>query len=263
MSLIRSKDAALYYEEHGSGEPLILLPGLLGTIESHWRRFIPELARQFHVIAIDLRGHGRTDNPSGMLRLHQLVHDLFAVYETLEIEAAHVCGYSLGGYIGLAFGAQHPGRVLSLFMHGTKFYWTEDAVASATREFDPETIIAKVPKWAAQLQRDHSPANGEEGWRHLLGSAAEFIQTLPSEGLTEHSVRLAVFPSCVSVGDSDEMIPAAEAAQLAGALPHARHLVLPGTRHPMQFVHKQLFLDSLASFFPAPGEAKSLPTSTG
>ncbi len=258
MSLIRSKDAALYYEEHGSGEPLILLPGLLGTVESHWRRFIPELARRFHVIAVDLRGHGRTDNPSGMIRMHQLVTDLFAVYDALEIDNAHICGYSLGGYIGLAFGVQHPGRVLSLFMHGTKFYWTPEAVSSAVRELDPETILAKVPKWGAQLQRDHAQANGDEGWKALLRSAAEFIHTLPAEGLTDQSVRLAVFPVCVSVGDGDELIPIEEAKKLAAALPHARHSVLPGTRHPMQFVQKQLFLDSLASFFPIPGEEKDV-----
>lgn len=248
MSYIRSKDSAIYYEEHGSGETLILLPGLLGTIESHWRRFIPDFAQHFHVIAADLRGHGRTDNPSAQLRLHQLVDDVFALYETLEIDSAHICGYSLGGYIGLAFGIQHPGRVRSLLMHGTKFFWTPEAVASTVKDFDAARILEKVPKWSMQLQNDHAPANGDEGWKGLLDAAKEFIGTMPSEGLTENAVRRADFRVLVSVGDADEMVPQVEASQLVSELPDAKLYVLPATRHPMQLVQKQPFLDAALSF---------------
>ena len=249
MSFIRSKDSALYYEEYGSGDPLILLPGLLGTIESHWRRFIPDFAKHFHVIAVDLRGHGRTNNPSEQLRLHTLVADLFSLYETLEIDSARICGYSLGGYIGLAFGLQHPGRVQSLLMHGTKFFWTPEAVAATTKMFDAATILKKVPQWATQLHQDHSPANGDDGWRILLTSSKEFLETLPTEGLTEHSLKLAAFPVLVSVGDSDEMIPRVEAEQLAAALPNGTLNIFLNTRHAMQHVQKIPFLDLALSFF--------------
>lgn len=251
MSFIRSKDSAIYYEEHGSGEPLILLPGLLGTIESHWRRFIPDFAKHFHVIAVDLRGHGRTNNPSEQFRLHMLVADLFSLYETLEIDSARICGYSLGGYIGLAFGIQHPGRVQSLLMHGTKFYWTPDAVISSTKDFDPQKILDKVPKWATQLQQDHAPANGDDGWKIVLNSAKEFIETMPTEGLTENSLTLADFPVHVSIGDSDEMIPRIEAKRLVSSLPNGTLSVFTSTRHPMQHVRKIPFLELALSFFQA------------
>jgi pimeloyl-ACP methyl ester carboxylesterase len=249
MAYIRSKDSAIYYEEHGGGEPLILLPGLLGTIESHWRRFIPDLAKQFHIIAVDIRGHGRTNNPSAQLRLHQLIADLFSLYETLEIDSAHICGYSLGGYIGLAFGIRHPGRVRSLLMHGTKFFWTPEAVAATTEDFDAKRIMEKVPKWGAQLQQDHSHANGEETWKNLLGSAKDFIETMPTEGLTENGLKLANFPVLVSVGDADEMISQEEAQRLASVLPKGTLNVLTGTRHPMQHVQKIPFIEGALLFF--------------
>lgn len=252
MSFIRSKDSALYYEEHGTGETLILLPGLLGTIESHWRRFIPHFAEHFHVIAVDLRGHGRTDNPSSQLHLHTLVADLFAMYDSLGIESARICGYSLGGYIGLAFGIQHPGTVESLLLHGTKFYWTTGAVESAIREFDHDRIIQNVPAWAEHLQREHSPANGEEGWKHLLQQARKFIQTMPVEGLTPGALKLADFSVLVSVGDLDEMVPQAEAERLADALPYGMLNVFPNTRHPMPHVDMKMFLDIADSFFNVP-----------
>jgi pimeloyl-ACP methyl ester carboxylesterase len=248
MSFIRSKDATLYLEEYGSGEPLVLLPGLLGTIESHWRRFIPALARYFHVIAVDVRGHGRTNNPGGVLRLHTLVGDLYALYEALELEAASICGYSLGGYIGLAFGIQHPGRVRALMMHATKFYWTPDAVAATVGDLDPERIRAHAPHRAAQLQADHA-FNGENGWEALMVSAREFVTTLPHEGLSEQSLSLARFPVCVSLGDRDEMIARDEAERIASLLPDARLDILPETRHAIQRLQTSLFIEHALAFF--------------
>jgi pimeloyl-ACP methyl ester carboxylesterase len=250
MSYIRSKDAALYYEEHGSGEPLILLPGLLGTIESHWRRFIPDFAQHYHVIAVDLRGHGRTNNPSRHLFLHTLVSDVFAIFESLQIDSAKICGYSLGGYVGLAFGIQHPGTVNALMMHGTKFYWTPEAVTSAIKGFDAETIQLKNPVWAAQLQQDHALA--EDEWRHLLSSARDFTKTLPAEGLTDAAIKLADFPVMVSVGDADEMIPNEEAERLSYGLPYGFLKVFPNTKHPLPKVDKKTFVDLALSFFASP-----------
>ncbi len=260
MSYIRSRDSTIYYEEHGTGDSLVLLPGLLGTIESHWRRFIPELAKYFHVVAVDLRGHGRTNNPSGHLHLHTFVADLFALYESLEIDTAHICGYSLGGYIGLAFGIQHPGTVKSLLMHGTKFYWDEPAIAAAIHELDTESILLKVPVWGEQLQREHAAANGEDGWKILLASSAEFLRRMLTEGLTENALKLANFPVFVSVGDADEMVSVQEAEMLGLALPYGMVNVFPGTRHPLHKVEKQMFLDIAFSFFNAThrGESRRL-----
>lgn len=257
MAYIRSKDVTLYYEEYGTGEPLILLPGLLGTIERHWRRFIPTFARHFHVIAVDLRGHGRTDNPSGVLRLHALVGDLFALYETLDLDSARMCGYSLGGYIGLAFGVQHPGRVHALMMHASKLYWTPTAAKAMAEDFDAETIAQKVPHWAKQLQADHA-FGSEDAWRTLLRSAREFIATLPAEGLSEQSLRLAQFPVLVTVGDADELIPRSEAERLAAALPNGMLAILPDTPHPLQRVKKEVLMHRALVFFQNPKTVEEL-----
>jgi pimeloyl-ACP methyl ester carboxylesterase len=261
MSYIRSKDAAVYYEEHGSGETLILVPGLLGTIESHWRRFIPEFAKYFHVIAVELRGHGRTNNPSGHLHLHALVADLFAVYESLEIDTAHICGYSLGGYIGLAFGIQHPGTVKSLMMHGTKFYWDDPAIAAAIHELSAESILLHVPAWGEQLRREHAAANGEDGWKILLASSAEFLRRMLAEGLTENALKLANFPTLVSVGDADEMVSVQETEMLGATLPYGMVHTFPDTRHPIHKLDKKFFLDIAFSFFNAThrGESRRIP----
>jgi pimeloyl-ACP methyl ester carboxylesterase len=249
MSYIRSKDAVIYYEEHGAGETLILLPGLLGTIESNWRRFIPAFAEHFHVVAIDLRGHGRTNNPSGQLRMHQLIMDLFTVYESLQIDKARICGYSLGGYLGLAFGVQNPGTVQSLMMHGTKFFWDDAAVQFLLPKLDADKIVAHAPHYAEQLQRDHAHANGLTGWRTLLRSASEFVKTMPTEGLTQTALGLADFPVLVSAGDQDDLVSRNELERLANACQYGMPHIFPNTPHPMHKVDKQSFLDIAYSFF--------------
>jgi pimeloyl-ACP methyl ester carboxylesterase len=138
MSLILSKDAALYYEEYGSGESLILVHDFLGSLETEWRRFIPMFARHFHTIAFDLRGHGKTNNPSGKLHLKTLVDDLHVLYDTLQIEQANICGNGFGGYIALAYGLQHPGRVRGLIMHGTRFFWNDVSTRAALEHLEAD-----------------------------------------------------------------------------------------------------------------------------
>jgi pimeloyl-ACP methyl ester carboxylesterase len=257
VSFILSKDAAIYYEEHGSGEPLILLPGLLGTIESTWRRFVPEFSKHFHTIAVDLRNHGKTNNPSGAFDLGTLLHDMHTLFETLQIERAHMCGYSLGGYLGLLYGLHHREKCITLVMHGTKFFWDEEAASTMTGRLSPDSILARQPGWADALQKDHAPGNGEKGWTTLLRRSADLLHRLPAEGIAPEALHQADFPVLVSVGEDDEIIPHQEAKQLAGILRNGRLVVLNNTRHPMQTVHKQTFLDAVLPFLGVPSGSLS------
>jgi len=257
MALIRSRDAAIHYEEFGTGEAVILLPGLLGSIESHWRRFIPEFSKSFHTLAVDLRGHGKSDNPSGQFTLALLVEDLQALIDTLQLEQVAICGYSLGGYIGLAYGLRHPGKVRSLVMHGTKFYWTEEAVQAALRGLDPEAILSKVPAFGEMLQKDHEPGSGPDGWRSLLAAASVFIRNMPRDAITESTLSLVDFPVLVSVCGNDEMIGTTEARRLAQALPLSRLHILEQCKHQMQSVPKATFVAEATHFILAPRLSQS------
>lgn len=252
MALIRSRDAAIYYEESGTGDPLILLPGLLGSIESHWRRFIPAFSTSFHTIAVDFRGHGKSDNPSGQLTLALLVEDLQALVETLQVEHAAICGYSLGGYVGLAYGLRSPGTIRSLVMHGTKFYWTEDAVQATLRGLDPEAITSKVPAFGEMLQKVHEPGNGPDGWRSLLAAAGEFIRNMPRDAISESTLSLVDYPVLVSVCGNDTMIGVAEARRLARALPASILHIFEQCEHQMQSVPKATFVEEATRFIIAP-----------
>src|SRR5689334_3833585 len=90
----------MYYEVHGSGPPLVLVHGGLGTIEM-FARILPDLAATRQVIAVELQGHGHTADIARPLSYEQMADDVAALIEQLSLAPADILGYSLGGGVAL------------------------------------------------------------------------------------------------------------------------------------------------------------------
>ena len=238
-------DLDIHYESDGKGEPLILMHGLLGSIESELRPLIPLLSEHYHVIAVDLRGHGQTGNQTGELRNVQLREDLIGLLDALQIESSLVFGYSLGGYVGLMAGLESPGRIRALVMHSSKIFWDKAAVDATLGKLDPDRIIAKVPRYAELLQRIHGP----ERWRGLLAEAAAHLKTMLPEALTLEEARRADLPILVSTGDRDELVSVDEAVRFYRVLPRGELLVMPNTHHSFSSVRPEVFVPAMRDFF--------------
>lgn len=249
MSYILSDDATLYYEEYGTGTPMILLPGLLGTIGSDWRRFLPEFSRTFHTIAVDLRGHGKSNNPSGRFSLRILVDDLSRLMDTLQVERTLICGYSLGGYVGLKFGLESQERVAGLVMHGTKYSWTPGSIQAAIETLSPTAILESTPRRAETLQLEHTSSGEPDGWKQLVLTSRDFLYGLPKETIHRHELKQVRFPVVISRCDEDPMIEQEEAERLQRAIPSARLLVLNQCNHAIRSVSKTSFVESVRSYF--------------
>jgi pimeloyl-ACP methyl ester carboxylesterase len=104
----------MYYEEHGTGTPLLLLHGGVMAIDLAWAELIPVLAADYRVIAVEYQGHGRTADIDRPITLTNLAADMVALLDHLGIDRAHVVGHSLGGGIALEMAVRHPDRVLSI-----------------------------------------------------------------------------------------------------------------------------------------------------
>src|SRR5688500_1132725 len=105
----------IYWEEEGSGEPLLLIMGLGYSLEM-WHRVRPLLTERFRVIAFDNRGVGRSDVPEPGYSIPDMAADAVAVLDAAGVESAHVLGVSMGGYIAQALTAEYPDRVKSLVL---------------------------------------------------------------------------------------------------------------------------------------------------
>lgn len=100
----------LYYESHGSGRPLILLHGGLGSGEM-FGPIIGQFAANHRVILVDLQGHGRTADIDRPLDIKFMADDVAALIDHLGLEKPDVVGYSLGGGVALQLAARHPQKV--------------------------------------------------------------------------------------------------------------------------------------------------------
>jgi len=101
----------MYYEIHGSGEPVVLLHGAFMTITSNWSGWIEELSKTRKVIAVEMQGHGRTADIKRDISPENLADDVAALLDYLKIPKADILGYSLGGGAAMQCAIRHPDKV--------------------------------------------------------------------------------------------------------------------------------------------------------
>ncbi len=110
-------DITIYFEVHGSGYPILLLHGGFSNSEI-WEHQIRALAKQYKVITMDSRGHGRSTDAEGAITYELLASDAVALLDYLGIGRAHVVGWSDGGVAGLHMGITYPDRLDKLVTIG-------------------------------------------------------------------------------------------------------------------------------------------------
>ena len=138
-----------YYEWPGPTPNLVLLHPSSGYGRM-WEWTANHLGPQFHVYALDQRGHGDSGRPDGDYSAEEYAHDLALFFDTVGIERAIVAGQSLGGRVGQVFAATHPERIQALGLvggpHPSNFFPTRAATIkvlnAAQRMLESQTEFA-------------------------------------------------------------------------------------------------------------------------
>jgi len=136
----------LYFETRGTGRPMILLHGGLGSGEM-FGPTLPVLAEQHQVIAVDLQGHGRTADIDRPIDIRLMADDIAALIDHLRLDKPDVVGYSLGGGVALFTAVKYPDKVRRLVA----------ASAHAWRDAIPPEMLAQqaqVNAAAAEFMKD-------------------------------------------------------------------------------------------------------------
>jgi 3-oxoadipate enol-lactonase len=118
MPKIKVRDIEVNYEERGKGFPLVLIHGLNGDLTG-WVLVVPELAKHYRTIVLDVRGHGQSGKPDLPYSIPQFAVDLHAFLDRLQILKAHILGLSMGGAIAQQYALLHPERIQSLILVST------------------------------------------------------------------------------------------------------------------------------------------------
>jgi pimeloyl-ACP methyl ester carboxylesterase len=122
-----SNGVKIHYVTAGEGEPVVLIHGFCANVQNNWilPGIFAKLAKHYHVIALDNRGHGLSGKPHEVEKYGpEMVEDVVRLLDHLKIEKAHIVGYSMGGFITGALVTTHPERVISAVMGGAG--WSRD-----------------------------------------------------------------------------------------------------------------------------------------
>jgi pimeloyl-ACP methyl ester carboxylesterase len=116
-----SAGVKIHYQVWGKGDPIVLVHGFTASIDANWVQpgIVDKLDDNFKVIALDLRGHGKSDKPHDPAAYgEQMAEDVVRLLDHLKIEQAHIVGYSLGGFTTLKLLTMHPERFQSATLGG-------------------------------------------------------------------------------------------------------------------------------------------------
>lgn len=234
----------LHHQWHGpatgpQGEPPLMLAGSLGTTAQAWAPQAAALSTSRPVIAIDLRGHGRSPAPPGPYTLAALGADVLALLDRLDLPRVSYCGLSLGGIVGMWLAARAPLRIHRLALLSTAAHfpparqWHDRAALVRARGV---TAIAPavLDRWFTP--RFHTSAPGTVAhYRAMLTATPVDGYAGCCEALADADVRSVLpavaAPTLAVAGAEDPATPPDRAREIARLVPGARVASVAGAAH--------------------------------
>ncbi|SHL73851.1 alpha/beta fold hydrolase [Phytopseudomonas punonensis] len=256
MAYFEHRGCRLFFEEYGEGSPVLLIHGL-GSSTLDWELQIPVLAAQHRVIALDVRGHGRSDKPRQRYRISDFAGDAAALIEHLGLAPVHLVGISMGGMIGFQLGVDSPHLLRSLTVVNSgpevKAKKPADYLEIAkrwtlSRLLSLDTIAKALGKMLfpkpeqAELRR-----KVEERWpRNDKRAYLASLDAIIGWGVRERLSRITC-PTLVISADRD-YTPVAQKQAYVDELSDARLLVIADSRHATPLDQPEHFNRSLLAF---------------
>ncbi|HEY70203.1 MAG TPA: alpha/beta fold hydrolase [Anaerolineae bacterium] len=256
MTKLRVSDMDLYYETFGQGDPMVLIHGL-GSSSRDWEGQIGYFSRQYQVIAVDIRGHGRSDKPAGPYSIPLFTRDMAEMIRALDLAPVHVVGISLGGMIALQLAVDEPELVRSL------------VVVNSGSEMVVRTIKDRIGVWQRTLivrlmgMRKMGEVLGgrlfPEPEQHELRNTfadrwaendpkayLEAMKAIVGWSVTEQLHRIAC-PTLVIAAEHD-YTPIEVKSTLAGRIDGAECVVIENSRHGSPVDQPEAFNKVLSAF---------------
>jgi pimeloyl-ACP methyl ester carboxylesterase len=213
----------VWYDEHGSGVPLVLLHG--GAVDSRFfDQNVDAIAERFRVITTDLWGHGRTADREGPFSLRSFAADVAELIERVAGEPAHVLGHSIGSAVALTLALGRPELVRKLVQVSGGF---KHEAEMGPEGMGIDQMVEGTVAFLGARYGEVSP-DGEDHFPIVVRKDFELSSTEPA--LTDEAVGAVKHRTLVMVGD-DDLITLEHTIEFYRALPNSELTVVPGTSH--------------------------------
>lgn len=232
----------MYYEVRGEGYPLLLLHGFTGA-GSNWSLIFPEPPDGYQLIIPDLRGHGRSTNPSGEFTHRQSALDVLALLDALKIERFRAIGMSAGAKTLLHMATRQPDRIRAMVLVSATPYFPEQARA-IMRQMTDENRTEE--EWL-QMRQWHY--HGDEQIRRLWRQGNAFKDSYDDMNFTPADLAKITAPTLIVHGDRDPLYPVSIAMEMYAAIPKAYLWIVPNGGHgPIFGDMSRRFIDTAMGF---------------
>ena len=222
MPYLDLPQGSIWYEEQGSGDPLILIHG--GAVDSRFfEHNVEPLAERFRVIATDLWGHGHTADRDGPFSLESFSTDVAALIEQVAAGSAHVLGHSIGAAVALDLTLRRPELVRQLVEISGGF----DIDGDPPTGMSIDDMVDGTVKFLGSSYGAVSP-DGEEHFPVVTRKDFELTSREPK--FTVEQVGTITNRTLVMVAD-DDITPIDHQLDFYRALPNGELAVVPGTSH--------------------------------
>ena len=210
----------IYYEIHGSGEPLVLLHGGGSTIASTFGRVIPALSKSHRIIAIELQAHGRTKDIDQPLSFEQDADDVAALLKHLQIKKTNIIGFSNGGTTTLQIAIRHPAIVNRIVLASTIFQRAgmQPGFFEGMQQASFEQMPAPLKEAFLQVNPD------PEGLNRMFNR--DVARMIGFKDIPDSAIQSIKVPALVINGDA-EVVLSKHAFLLSELLPGGRLAIIP------------------------------------
>lgn len=248
MPVIESNGINVYFETRGVGEPLMLINGWGGNLDSWSSKMVNLLAERFRVIMMDNRGTGRSDKPDIPYTMDMMAADVKGVLDALGVEEAHVMGFSMGGAITQTFGKNYPETAKSLVICGASAGGEHSISSDPQVQMDLALIANPLPEMTERdrtiklLYLLYSKEYVEANLEALIEDETYSDYPTPSFALMNQSHAIGTMdtydylsdfkmPVLVITGKDDVLVPPQNSEKIAERIPHSKLVMLPGCGH--------------------------------
>jgi valacyclovir hydrolase len=250
MPKLALAETALHYEDEGSGDAILCIPGALGTGAGDFHEQLPVFSKSYRVIAPDPRGYGQSRPPARDYPLdfyQRDAGDMIALTTALGIDKFRIMGWSDGANAGALLAVKYPERVQQLVVWGGNSFISE-------QEIEKFRSMRSISTWAQRAVDSMTPVYGDDlgaMWAAYVDGVDRIYQN--GGDLYRSQLPLIECPALILHGAKDPLVPSFQAATLRDGIKGSELFTFPEGKHNIHVKYATIFNRIVAGFFDRQG----------